>query len=837
MSRFPDGFPTAYKKLVMLSVNASIATDSHLSCSLNSDEVRLLVGVASISSLSDQADMQSLAYEICSRLIECYVDVDDLISSADMILSRVGNFPGRSLLRRRFRQDSEPDIPFSLSLERIARQAENSLENGICLTNFQYRLYHSLSGERALSVSAPTSAGKSYVLNLELIRRLGEASGKCIVYVVPTRALVTEVVGRIRTTVREENMSGIVIRTAPFPVKLSCAVSGVVFVLTQERLLSLLAISKDKTAISLLIVDEAHELKKGNRGILLQNAVDLALKQSPMADVFFASPLIQNPGYLLNLFQREKDGHFFTEEVSPVSQNLLLVAPVSGKPNIVEISSLINGSLIRVGRSTLDFSFRDSVAVQKARFALKVCKPGESVIVFASSAAEAEKTAMCAASYVHDFEAPAELLDFINFIRAEIHEEYPLIMSLTMGVGFHYGNMPSIVRAGVERFFKDGTIRFLASTSTLLQGVNLPAKHIVIHNPHLGPAPMERADFRNLAGRAGRLLNEFHGNVWCIRPMEWEVASFQGAELQEISSAMSNVMQDGGSLIQGVLGNDVLAEDKDLGDAAFSRLFHELRGDGDGEQLVRINYATEANNQILSANIDSLKSLIISLPVSFLDSHRSLRPDMLQRLYEQIAGLEFLDLILLIKPHETGGKQRMSSAVALIYNAFDIQTTEKQQRWICGVAHEWVWGKPIGEMLVKRVDLLRARGVKDSASKIIRDLLKLIETEIRFNLVRYFAAFEDLLRIVLKERGREVDECIVAPYHVYLEFGSSDQISLGLMAVGLSRFTAIRLSTAVFWGDTREPEDLLKKLASIRLATLSLPKVCQAEIRELLGYQ
>jgi len=752
-----------------------------------------------------------------------------------MILSRIGNFPGRQLLREKFETSNNSLMPMSLAMERMVREIENSIDSDISLTDFQYRLYQDLETDKSLSVSAPTSAGKSFVLNLDLIRRLRSKSDQCIVYIVPTRALVAEVTGRIRATLRNENIIEVIVRTAPFPVLNAEKFKGVVFVLTQERLLSLLSASKPRTPISLLIVDEAHELQKGKRGILLQNSIDLALAQSPNAAVFFASPLIKNPSYFLDVFARQKGGTSFIEEISPVSQNIILVSPVSGKPSQIDITILTDESTVRVGKADVKFKFRNSVPQQKAKFAASICRGDESVIVFASSAAEAEKAAICLGVNVDNFEASDEILDFIKFLKSEIHPEYPLVESLLRGVGFHYGNMPSIVRTGIERFFKDGHIRYLCCTSTLLQGVNLPAKHIVIYDPHLGQDPMQRADFRNLAGRAGRLLKEFHGNIWCIRPQEWDVKSFAGENLQEITSAMSTVMTDGGTIIQAITDNVMTDTDKDLADAAYSRLYHELRESDDSTSKIISLYSTPENISVLEKNINSLKSLIITIPSAILDSHRSLRPDLLQKLYESIKNTPRIDEIILISPRETGGKLRMAKAISLIHEAFDVNMSDLQRKWICGLAHDWAWGKPIGEMIKNRVDFMQSKDRSDSTSQIIRDLLQAIEKEIRYSLVKYFAAFEDLLRFNLNSTGAEQKALTVAPYHVYLEFGSSNSITLGLMALGLSRFTAIKLATAINWGDAKEPEELLTKIGRVRIGSLGLPKVCQSELAEIIG--
>ena len=204
-------------------------------------EISRLIGFASSLSLSDSDSDVNLSYEIISRMLELYsTEYPQIASAADVIFSRIGNFPGRDLLRSRYTEGNNPQVSMSLSLERLAREAENSIDNQTLLTNFQYRLYSSLEGEKSLSVSAPTSAGKSSVLNMDLMRRLKSKFDKCIVYVVPTRALITEVASRVRSAVREQGLADVIVRTAPFPLEARYGGYSVVYVLTQERLLSLL---------------------------------------------------------------------------------------------------------------------------------------------------------------------------------------------------------------------------------------------------------------------------------------------------------------------------------------------------------------------------------------------------------------------------------------------------------------------------------------------------------------------------------------------------------------------------------------------------------------------
>lgn len=820
------------EQLERQNIALSLNIDQDPNKLLSKRQVFRLLNLASSLSLSNDTDDLILAHDICSRIIECFAKKhQSIVAGADLILSRLGNFPGRSLLRSKY-SSGNVATSFSLLFETIARESDNSLDDGNLLTDFQYDLFTSLQSENSLSVSAPTSAGKSHVLSLDLIQRIKSNKDSCLAYIVPTRALVAEVLLRVRTALRNEGLVDVAVRSAPFPVAPNNKTRCTVFVLTQERFLRLLSFPANEVQITAIIVDEAHEIQKGKRGILLQNAVDIALKKYPNCSLYFASPLIKNPAYLLNLFNRNKNGKYFTEERSPVSQNIILVSDVARKPKLVEINLLTRGVKTLIGTTKLSFPFRGSKAEQKSLFMLEICRQNESCIVFADDAAEAETCAVTAAKSAGDFSISEDVADFISFIRAEIHAEYPLIETLKKGIGFHYGNMPSIVRTGVERMFKQGHIRFLCCTSTLLQGVNLPAKHIIIQNPHLGKDNMSRADFRNLAGRAGRLLQEFHGNVWCLRPGEWENDCYQGENLQEIAAAMDLVMQDGGSLVGAVIEGIDKKEDSDIADAAFSRLYHEIKDNGSEKVIER--YGTNENREILYENIYQLKSLKIDLPSNFLEVHRSLRPDLLQNLFDILQNQRILENLILVNPHERGGKERMTTAVSLINEAFGIVMPDRYFNLITGVSHKWVWGTPVGEMLGERVSYIREKNPNEAASPIIRSLLQVIEKEVRYKLVKYFAAYEDLLRLAWKTQNKS-KEISVAPYHVYLEFGASEPTTLSLMALGLSRFTAIKLKKIFNWPDERDPEECLKRLSHLKVDELYLPRICKLELRDLLG--
>lgn len=82
------------------------------------------------------------------------------------------------------------------------------------------------------------------------------------------------------------------------------------------------------------------------------------------------------------------------------------------------------------------------------------------------------------------------------------------------GVAFHNADLQFDERDAIERGFAEGDLSALVCTSTLAMGVNLPARNVVVDvrrwraGPHGGSPTLvaiTRAEFENMAGRAGRL--------------------------------------------------------------------------------------------------------------------------------------------------------------------------------------------------------------------------------------------------------------------------------------------------------------------------------------------
>lgn len=109
-----------------------------------------------------------------------------------------------------------------------------------------------------------------------------------------------------------------------------------------------------------------------------------------------------------------------------------------------------------------------------------------------------------------------ELHELAKYIRKSLHKLYGLADLVEKGIAFHFGGLPQEIWNRIEHQFKIGNIKYLFTTSTLLQGVNLPAKNIFLLTNKLGRKIMSSLEFNNLIGRAGRHSKELYGNVFIV---------------------------------------------------------------------------------------------------------------------------------------------------------------------------------------------------------------------------------------------------------------------------------------------------------------------------------
>ena len=209
---------------------------------------------------------------------------------------------------------------------------------------------------------------------------------------------------------------------------------------------------------------------------------------------------------------------------------------VKGATSSADLEVSTDFGSVSLGRIELPFKFRGRYLVNLAKY---FTASDDVSIIYCNRPSEADKVATELSELFEETE-DEELRDFGNFLQQEVHRYYRLGTMVRRGIAFHYANIPQIVRSRIEELAKRRKLRFICCTSTLLQGVNLPAKNIFLENPKTGQGEAGRiqpGDFWNLVGRAGRLNHEFSGNVFCVYGKPWDSNPLVGDRMMPIESA------------------------------------------------------------------------------------------------------------------------------------------------------------------------------------------------------------------------------------------------------------------------------------------------------------
>ncbi|MTB65395.1 hypothetical protein GKR48_00830 [Providencia sp. wls1943] len=85
-----------------------------------------------------------------------------------------------------------------------------------------------------------------------------------------------------------------------------------------------------------------------------------------------------------------------------------------------------------------------------------------------------------------------------------------IIKCLRKGIVYHHGSMTDNVRLYIETVFKNSKkIKFLITTSTLLEGVNLPVERLFVLENKKGQSLLSHSQFNNLVGGINRFGDIF----------------------------------------------------------------------------------------------------------------------------------------------------------------------------------------------------------------------------------------------------------------------------------------------------------------------------------------
>jgi hypothetical protein len=766
--------------------------------------------------------------------------------AAALILERMGNRRTLALAEKRHLVESEAwkEVPSPLALDVIRRRLELSLpeaDGGAFPGNqFQRDFWTAASSADWVSVSAPTSAGKSYIVKRWFEEQLSSQEEFRGIYLVPTRALIDEV----SQSLMESFGSKVPVFTIPWDEEINKQPQEV-YVFTQERL-HFLQQRLPEFEATMLFVDEAQKFADGERGVLLQRVVAETVRRAPEGQVIFASPLSENPELLLEGAPATTVTEALRSETITVNQNLLWVDEVQEKAKTWSVDLIRNGAHLRLGEFELD----GRPVNQMKRLSLVAVALGrhhEGNLVYVNFASEAETAAQQISEVrgkeVNLSEEP-RIVALKELIKKTIEPRYRLIKALDAGVAFHYGNMPLLVRAEIEDLFRDGLLSYLVCTSTLMEGVNLPCSNLFVRGPKKGRETyMEPSDFWNLAGRAGRWGQEFQGNIICIDtrdPKKWPKPPISRVR-QPLRRATDTVLKDLPALRSYVAGEE--PEDPDdardkLVEPVFSLLASRI---SKGEPLNSMAGASQLDLSELAGLEAQISQALegVEVPPEIYRRHAGISPLGMQRLLEYFREHKNPESLPLALPETRESDKNYLAALTRARKYLGAPFSEHggylHSRAI--LIRDWMQGKALPVLISERIKFEEDRHPAKKADILvaaaIRDTMRDVEQFARFEAPKYLGCYADVLEYFLKTSDSDI-EAPEMDLPMMLEMGVSRPSELAMMTLGLSRASAIALEKYVV-PDAMSRDECIRWLSEQDLDALDVPALVREEIARLLG--
>ncbi len=686
----------------------------------------------------------------------------------------------------------------------------------------QKEAYDHLS-DPCFSYSGPTSMGKSFIMRMFIKDEIVlQGAKKNYALIVPTKALINEV--------RSSVINDLGVNLEQHDYHVVSAASDValeerhhfIFVLTPERLLYLL-ISKPDIEIDYLFLDEAHKLSgKNSRGPFYYKVVDMLLKRTHKPHFIFASPNIPNPQVYLRLMNDiigNGDENKLASTYSPVIQVKFLMDFVGGQIDVYNEKADKQVKIADIKQSGAKLN--DMLVLFEAKNLRMPPEDRTQTIVYYNGRARAIAAAKEYTNYAGIKEKnDPELNALSKDISQEVHGDYYLADMIKKGVAYHIGYLPASIRTRIEKLFQSGHITIMFCTSTLLEGVNLPADNLFITDTKIFRRQMSPVDFRNLIGRVGRISYNLYGNVYFVSEEnsvtpETYVEMLQTPVPEQELSIVTNpdvlkkvekkyivdILKSGSSVIPQrtnedgkelqseesyvmmrkfglILLRDIMEDRDSLVRREFSDLLTPAEEDGIREKFQGVPTLPDDD---INTSVDQKKKLIIAIKdgLSYPEcpNGKFAYPDV----------IEFLNKLSKIFDWEIYEKSFLGK--------------ESLRKWYAVILCQWMEGTGLSYIMKKAIEYKRDHPdnfrvsayqppttyndrSKEHRNVVFADTLEVIENVILFSISNYFLRFSNEYKKI-----HQVDE-FENNWYEYVEFGTTNPLTILLQRNGFTREVA-----------------------------------------------
>lgn len=632
----------------------------------------------------------------------------------------------------------------------------------------------------------------------------------------PTKALINEIRSKIINDL-EDNLKRCNYRVVTAASDIALEENhNFIFVLTPERLLYLL-ISNPSLEVDYLFVDEAHKLSgKNSRGPFYYKVVDMLLQKEKKPHFIFASPNIPNPQVYLRLMNEaieSSDESKLATTYSPVVQIKFLMDLINN--NISVYNERTNHRIQIASIKKSDVTLNDMLLLFEGKNLRLPPEKRSQTIVYYNGRAKAIAAARSFAESrgILDKNDP-ELDSLSKDIMQEVHGDYYLASMIKKGVAYHIGYLPASIRTRIEDLFQKGNITIMFCTSTLLEGVNLPADNLFITDNKIFRRKMNPVDFRNLIGRVGRISYNLYGNVFFVSD-EKSVSSESYIEMlqeqipeQELSiesnpqalkrvekKYIAEILKSGSSeipkrredqseesyVMMRKFGLILLRDIMEERDSLVHREFSDFLTVEDEQQIrEKFNSSPTLPDDDINTSVDQTKRLIIAIKngLEYPSSKNGFK-------YDDI--IDFFNKLSKIFDWPIYEKSTLGN--------------ESKRKWYAVILSQWMEGSGLSYIMQRAIDYHKQHpenfwvsayqpptiyndNSKEHRNVVFADTLEAIENIVLFSISNYFLRFSNEYK---KIHG--VDE-FDNNWYEYVEFGTTNPLTILLQRNGFSRESA-----------------------------------------------
>jgi DNA polymerase theta len=367
-----------------------------------------------------------------------------------------------------------------------------------------------------LIYSAPTSAGKTLVAELLLLKKVLETCSKAL-FILPFVSIAQE-----KTRYLKALFQDIGLRVEAFVGSQSPA-GGLarvdVAVCTIEKansLLNRLLEEGEMSQLGIIVVDELHMAGDPNRGYLLELLLTKVsfVNRSDSVQIVGMSATLPN----LNVVAKWLNADLYHTTYRPV--------PLT---EYIKIGNNIYNKSMKLISTIHESECLSDDPDHIVWLCQETLKGGHSVLIFCPTKNQTEKLAeKIAASLtqgkrgrgIHiESKGLQQIIEQLE--RTQTGVDCLLAKTLSKGVAFHHAGLTTDEREIIERGFRQSSIRVLTATSTLSSGVNLPARRVIIRSPVFHGTTLDTMAYQQMAGRAGRKGEDSFGeSILVCKPSE-----------------------------------------------------------------------------------------------------------------------------------------------------------------------------------------------------------------------------------------------------------------------------------------------------------------------------